>query len=132
MPPTTPGAGAAGNRPTAGLADQTLPQGTPKAKLGQALHYLQVPWSVLVSHRVDGRYPIENNAIENAIQLFVIGLKNSMFSKPPAGANRNGLIETGNDHGIEPYASRAPFLENCHWPRPWTILTNYFRKRSRA
>ena len=35
MRPTTPGSGPAGNRPTAGLADQALPQGAPKTKLAQ-------------------------------------------------------------------------------------------------
>jgi len=87
---------------------KTLPRVAPKTKLGQALHYLQAQWITLVRYLDDGRYPIDNNAIENAIRPFAIGRKNWLFSKSPAGAhasaNLYSLIETAKGHGIEPYA----------------------------
>ncbi|PKP89693.1 MAG: IS66 family transposase [Alphaproteobacteria bacterium HGW-Alphaproteobacteria-16] len=87
---------------------RTLPRVAPKTKPGQALYYLQAQWTTLVRYLDDGRYPIDNNAIENAIRPFAIGRKNWLFSKSPAGArasaNLYSLIETAKGHGIEPYA----------------------------
>jgi transposase len=87
---------------------KTLPRVAPKTKLGQALHYLQAQWAALVRYLDDGRYPIDNNAIENAIRPFAVGRKNWLFSKSTAGArasaNLYSLIETAKGHGIEPYA----------------------------
>jgi transposase len=87
---------------------KTLPRVAPKTKLGQALHYLHGQWPALVRYLDDGRYPIDNNAIENAIRPFAIGRKNWLFSKSTAGArasaNLYSLIETAKGHGIEPYA----------------------------
>ena len=86
---------------------KTLPRVAPKTKLGEALHYLDKQWPALVRYLDDGRYPIDNNAIENAIRPFAIGRKNWLFSKSPAGArasaNLYSLIETAKGHGIEPY-----------------------------
>ena len=87
---------------------KTLPRVAPKTKLGEALQYLHNQWPALVRYLDDGRYPIDNNAIENAIRPFAIGRKNWLFSKSPAGArasaNLYSLIETAKGHGIEPYA----------------------------
>jgi len=87
---------------------KTLPRVAPKTKLGQALQYLHNQWPALVRYLDDSRYPIDNNAIENAIRPFAIGRKNWLFSKSPAGArasaNLYSLIETAKGHGIEPYA----------------------------
>lgn len=88
--------------------DKTLPKVPPKNQLGKALHYLAGQWSRLVRYLEDGRYPIDNNAIENAIRPFAIGRKNWLFSKSQAGAkasaNLYSLIETAKAHGLEPYA----------------------------
>jgi transposase len=87
---------------------KTASQVPPKNKLGQALHYLQAQWPALVRYLDDGRYPIDNNAIENAIRPFAIGRKNWLFSQTQAGArasaNLYSLIETAKGHGLEPYA----------------------------
>ena len=45
---------------------KTLPRVAPKTKLGDALHYLDKQWPALVRYPADDRYPIDNNAIENA------------------------------------------------------------------
>ena len=88
--------------------NKALPRVAPKTKLGEALHYLNAQWPALIGYLNDGRYPIDNNAIENAIRPFALGRKNWLFSKSPAGArasaNLYSLIETAKGHGIEPYA----------------------------
>ena len=79
----------------------------PQSLLGKALHYLHEQWPKLVRFLDDGRYPIDNNACENAIRPFVIGRKNWLFSDTVAGAqasaNLYSLIETAKANGIEPY-----------------------------
>lgn len=79
----------------------------PESLLGQALHYLSAQWPKLVRFLKDGRYPIDNNACENAIRPFVIGRKNWLFSDTVGGAmasaNLYSLIETAKPNGIEPY-----------------------------
>lgn len=79
----------------------------PQSLLGKALHYLHEQWPKLVRFLDDGRYPIDNNACENAIRPFVIGRKNWLFSDSVAGAqasaNLYSLIETAKANGIEPY-----------------------------
>jgi len=55
-------------------------------------------WVAPVRFLDDGRYPVDNNACENAIRPFVIGRSNWMFSDSVAGAqasaNLYSLIET--------------------------------------
>ena len=87
---------------------KTLPRVAPKTKLGQALLYVQAQWAPLVGYLDNGCYPIDNNAIENAIRPFAIGRKNWLFSRSTAGAhasaNLYSLIETAKGRGIEPHA----------------------------
>jgi transposase len=56
----------------------------------------------------DGRYPIDNNLVENAIRPFAIGRKNWLFSASvngaKASANLYSLIETAKANNLEPYA----------------------------
>jgi transposase len=79
----------------------------PQSLLGRALHYLHGQWPKLVRYVDDGRYPIDNNAAENAIRPFVVGRKNWLFSDSVGGAqasaNLYSLIETAKACGIEPY-----------------------------
>jgi len=87
--------------------EKTLPQVPPKSVLGKALHYLDKQWTRLNRYLEDGRYPIDNNFIENAIRPFAIGRKNWLFSNSQAGARASAnlytLIETAKGHGLEPY-----------------------------
>ena len=87
--------------------DQNLHQVAPKIKLGKALHYLDHQWPRLIAYLQDGRYPIDNNPVENAIRPFAIGRKNWLFSASVQGAKASAslysLIETAKAHGIEPY-----------------------------
>ena len=80
----------------------------PKTTLGKALHYLDNQWPRLIGYLNDGRYPIDNNPVENAIRPFAIGRKNWLFSASVGGAkasaNLYSLIETAKANGLEPYA----------------------------
>ena len=87
--------------------DETQPKVAPKMALGKALHYLNSQWPRLTGYLEDGRYPIDNNPVENAIRPFTVGRKNWLFSASVQGvkasANLYSLIETAKAHGLEPY-----------------------------
>ena len=88
--------------------DDTRPKVPPKTALGTALHYLHHQWPRLIGYLEDGRYPIDNNPVENAIRPFTLGRKNWLFSSSVKGvtasANLYSLIETAKSNGLEPYA----------------------------
>ena len=79
----------------------------PSSLLGKALHYLASQWPKLVRFVEDGRYPIDNNACENAIRPFVIGRRNWLFADTVAGAkasaNLYSLLQTCVVNGIDGY-----------------------------
>jgi transposase len=87
--------------------EKSLPQVPPQTAIGKALHYLHNQWSRLIVYLDSGDYPIDNNAIENAIRPFAIGRKNWLFSNSQAGArasaNLYSLIETAKANGLNPY-----------------------------
>ena len=69
--------------------EKSLPLSPPQSPIGKALYYLHNQWPHLINYVCDGDYPIDNNAAENAIRPFVIGLKNWLFS-----ASQNGATAT--------------------------------------
>ena len=79
----------------------------PQSQLGKAYHYLASQWPKLTRYLDDGRYPIDNNAAENAIRPFVVGRKNWLFADSVKGAqasaNLYSLIETAKANSLEPY-----------------------------
>lgn len=62
--------------------EKSIPTTPPQTLLGKALNYLHNQWSYLIRYVEDGHYPIDNNAVENAIRPFVIGRNNSGCSRP--------------------------------------------------
>jgi transposase len=79
----------------------------PKGLLGKAIHYALDDWTKLLVYLKDGRIPIDNNLVENAIRPFVVGRKNWLFSGSPDGARASAafysLIETAKACGHDPY-----------------------------
>lgn len=79
----------------------------PKGLLGKAIRYALNEWAKLLVYLEDGRIPIDNNLVENAIRPFVVGRKNWLFSGSPDGARASAafysLIETAKASGHEPY-----------------------------
>lgn len=88
--------------------DENKSKVAPKTTLGKALTYLDNQWPRLIAYLGDGRYPIDNNLVENAIRAFAIGRKNWLFSASVRGAkasaNLYSLIETAKANDLEPYA----------------------------
>lgn len=81
-----------------------MPPGTLTSK---ALYYFHNQWDKLVRYLEDGRLCMDNNLLENAIRLFVLGRRNWLFADTPKGAtasaNLYSLIETAKANGLEPY-----------------------------
>jgi len=88
--------------------NDTRPKVPPKTALGKALNYLNSQWPRLIGYLDDGRYPIDNNPVENAIRPFTLGRKNWLFSASvdgvKASANLYSLIETAKANDLEPYS----------------------------
>ena len=106
----------------------------PGSLLGKALHYLSEQWPKLVRFVDDGRYPIDNNACENAIRPFVVGRRNWLFADTVGGAkasaNLYSLIETAKANGTDPYRylctlfqalPNATRLEDYEALLPWRV-----------
>jgi hypothetical protein len=55
-------------------------------------HYVTAQWAKLVRYVDDGRYPIDNNACENAIRPFVVGRRKGLFAVTVAGANASANL----------------------------------------
>ena len=79
----------------------------PKTDMGEAIDYALNLWDKLIIYLDDGRLPIDNNLVENAIRPFVIGRKNWLFSYTENGANSSAaiysLVETAKANNKEPY-----------------------------
>lgn len=74
----------------------------------KALSYTLRRWDALSRYADDGRFPIDNNPIENAIRPIALGRKNWLF----AGSERAGqraaaimsLLATAKANGLDPHA----------------------------
>ncbi len=99
---------------TRALALQHLHAVLPGSLLGKALHYLTAQWPKLVRYVDDGRWPIDNNACENAIRPFVVGRRNWLFADTVAGANASAnlysLLQTCLANGIDGYRYLSALL----------------------
>ena len=88
--------------------DNPLPKAPPQTATGRALTYLHGQWEKLIRYLDDGRLPIDNNLVENAIRPLALGRKAWLFADTvngaKASANLYSLIETGKANGLEPYA----------------------------
>jgi transposase len=88
----------------------------PSVDMGKAINYALNQWNHLTVYLEDGRLPIDNNLVENAIRPFVIGRKNWLFSYTANGADSSAaiysLVETAKANGKEPFAYLNFLLEN--------------------
>ncbi len=89
-------------------------QSVPKKSLtGQAMRYLSNQWPKLLHFLDDGKIPLHNNFVENAIRPFALGRKNWLFSDGEAGAEASAilysLLVTAKINGLNPgqYLTRA-------------------------
>jgi transposase len=88
----------------------------PGSTLGKAISYTIPLWPRLEVFLGDGRVPIDNNIIENAIRPFTVGRRNWLFFDQSHGAEASTsfytIIETAKANGIEPMHF-LKFLFNC-------------------
>jgi transposase len=74
----------------------------------KAIDYTLKRWSALVRYLDDGRYPIDNNPIENAIRPIAVGRKNWLFAGSETAGKRAAaimsLLATAKANGIDPHA----------------------------
>lgn len=84
------------------------PKAMASSGLARAIDYTLKRWDALARVADDGRYPIDNNAAENAIRPIAIGRKNWLFAGSETAGKRAAaimsLIATAKANGIEPHA----------------------------
>jgi len=96
-------------------------QSAPHSGLRTALDYTLKRWPALLCYLKDGRVPIDNNRVENAMRPVAVGRKNWLF----AGSLRAGqrmaailsLLETAKLNGHDPYIWLRDVLTRLpSWP----------------
>jgi len=81
------------------LLKEQLLQERPSSSAGKAVKYALNQWDQFILYLDNGRLPIDNNGVENAIRPCKLGLKNYMFF---------GSLEAGNNN-----ATLYTLIENC-------------------
>ena len=88
--------------------DELQPKVLGNTGLDKAVNYTLKRWPALIRVADDGRYPIDNNPIENAIRPIAIGRKNWLFAGSETAGQRAAaimsLLATAKANGIEPHA----------------------------
>lgn len=81
----------------------------------KAFDYCLKRWSALVRYLDDGRYPIDNNPVENAIRPIALGRKNWLFAGSDTAGRRAAaimsLLATAKANGHDPHAWLSDVLE---------------------
>ncbi len=73
-----------------------------------AIDYTLRRWAALTRYLDDGRFPIDNNPIENAIRPIALGRKNWLFAGSETAGRRAAaimsLLATAKANGRDPHA----------------------------
>ncbi|MDP3293325.1 MAG: IS66 family transposase [Nevskia sp.] len=76
--------------------------------LAKAIDYSLKRWSALTRYLDDGRFPIDNNPVENSIRPIALGRKNWLFVGSESAGRRAAaimsLLATAKANGHEPHA----------------------------
>lgn len=81
------------------LLKEKLPHQRPSSSAGKAINYALNQWDQFILYLDNGRLPIDNNGVENAIRPCKLGLKNYIFF---------GSLEAGSNN-----ATLYTLIENC-------------------
>jgi transposase len=88
--------------------DDRAPTVLGNSGLHRAIAYTRKRWPALTRYLDDGRYPIDNNPIENAIRPIALGRKNWLFAGSETAGQRvaaiMSLLATAKANGLEPHA----------------------------
>ena len=83
--------------------------------LGQPLDYSLKRWPALSRYATDGRFPIDNNPVENIIRPIAIGRRNWLFTGSERAGKRaaaiQSLLGTAKLNGLDPAAWLRDTLE---------------------
>jgi transposase len=73
-----------------------------------AIDYTLKRWAALTRYLDDGRFPLDNNPIENAIRPIALGRKNWLFAGSETAGKRAAaimsLLATARANGHDPHA----------------------------
>ncbi|MFN3287413.1 MAG: transposase, partial [Sphingomonadaceae bacterium] len=87
--------------------DDTRPRVLGASGMCRAIDYTLKRWPALIRYLDDGRHPIDNNPIENAIRPIALGRKNWLFAGSERAGERAavimGLLATAKANGHEPH-----------------------------
>ncbi len=107
--------------------DDLRPKVASNSGTANAIDYTLRRWVALTRYADDGRYPIDNNPIENAIRPVALGRKNWLFAgSEPAGrraAAIMGLLATAKANGHEPHAWLTDVLTRLPTTRDRDIVS---------
>ncbi|SFN72428.1 IS66 family transposase [Dokdonella immobilis] len=88
--------------------DELRPSVMGNSGTAKAIDYTLRRWPALARYAEDGSYPIDNNAIENAIRPIALGRKNWLFAGSETAGKRAAaimsLLATAKANGHEPLA----------------------------
>lgn len=93
----------------------------------RAVEYCLKRWRALARYVEDGRYPIDNNPIENAIRPVALGRKNWLFAGSETAGRRAAaimsLLATAKANGREPHTWLSHVLERLPTTKDRDIAT---------
>jgi transposase len=94
--------------------DQIRPDVAGNSGTAKAIDYTLRRWPALTGYLDDGRYPIDNNPIENAIRPIALGRKNWLFAGSETAGIRAAaimsLLATAKANGHDPHAWMSDVL----------------------
>jgi transposase len=94
----------------------------PKSTLGKAVGYLRNQWEPLTTYVLDGRLPIDNNAVERDLRALTIGRRNWLFigsrEAGPRAAILYTVVASANRHNLDLWAYLRDVLERLALGEP--------------
>jgi transposase len=88
--------------------DELRPKVSDGSGTAKAIDYTLKRWAALIRYVGDGRYPIDNNPLENAIRPIALGRRNWLFAGSESAGQRAAaimsLIATAKANGHDPHA----------------------------
>jgi transposase len=91
----------------------------------KAIEYCLRRWDSLARYLDDGRYPIDNNPVENAIRPIALGRRNWLFAGSETAGKRAAaimsLLATAKANGHDPHAWLSDVLERLPTTRAMDI-----------
>jgi len=95
-----------------------LPNYRPSSSCAKAINYALNQWTQFSLYLDDGRIPIDNNGVENAIRPCKLGLKNYLFFGSLEAGQNNAtlytLIENCKAEGLNPRSYLEHVIEQLH------------------